>query len=181
MGESVVRILRIQLNGQLRPTHPGIKLENKDVRQQFCKEMDGLLTELTEAIRKRIASYFPEDYSVFVRFLMAPESDSAKVLVWVDDPTIRWPAGLLSRRAWKLSVPVLAHAVSEAFAERIQGIALDIDRSHSRVSSLAPMRFWSDPFVIGIGVTALVSAAWLYFVPIVATKIASILVSMSAQ
>jgi hypothetical protein len=81
-----MRILRIQLNGQLRPTHPGIKLENKDVRQQFRKEMDALLTELTEAIRERIASYLPKDYSVFVRFLLAEKTDSAKVFVWVDDP-----------------------------------------------------------------------------------------------
>jgi hypothetical protein len=176
-----MRILRIQLNGYLRPTHPGVKLENKDVRQQFHKEMDALLTELTEAIRKRIASYLPEDYSVFVRFLLAEEADSAKVLVWVDDPTIRWPAGLLSRRAWKLSVPVLSHAISESFAERIQGIALDIDRSDSRVSSFAPMRLWSDPVVIGLGVTALASAVWFCFLPIVLTKIASVAVSLPVQ
>jgi hypothetical protein len=170
-----MRILRIQLSGRLRPTHRGIKLENKDVRRQFHREMEALLPELTEAIRKRIASYFPEDYSVFVRFLMAEESDSAKVLVWLDDPTIRWPAGLLSRRAWKLSVPVLAHAIREAFAERIEGIALDFKRSASRVSSLAPMRIWSDPVMIGLGVTVLVSAVWFYFVPTVLTKIAWVL------
>jgi hypothetical protein len=170
----VMRILRIQLNGHLRPTHPGIKLENKDVRQQFRKEMDALLTELTEAIRKRIASYLPEDYSVFVRFLLAEDTASAKVLVWVDDPTIRWPAGLLSRRAWKLSVPVLSHAISESFAERIQGIALDVERSQARVSSFAPMRIWSDPLIIGLSAAALASALSFYFLPIVLTKIASV-------
>jgi hypothetical protein len=176
-----MRILRFELLGRLKATHPGIKLESQDVRQQFHREMEGLITELTEAMRKRIAAYLPADYSIFVRMVLPPTGEATIVMVWVDDPTIRWPAGLLSRRAWKLSVPVLSHAISETFAERIQGVALSIDRRDARVSSYAPMRIWSDPLFGIFAAGSLVTLFWLYVFPLIVTKVASVPIPIPVQ
>ena len=167
-----MRVLRIELRASLRANGPSVRFEDEDVRRQFYHEMDGLIPELTETSRKRIASYFPADYSVFVRITFEPATNTANILIWFDDPTIRWPAGLLARRAWKLSVPVLSHALSETFEQRIQGVAMHFERTNARIISLAPMRIWSDPIVLTIGVFGATTLFWLYGLPLVLTKIA---------
>jgi len=166
-----MRILRIELRGQLRSTNPNVRLDSEEVRGQFYHEMDGLIPDLSELSRKRIASYFPADYSVYVRMTVQPDVDAVKILIWVDDPTISWPAGLLARRAWRLSVPVLSHALIETFEQRIQGVSMQIERSSARITSLAPMRFWSDPIVLTLSVFALTTILWLYLMPLLLPKL----------
>jgi hypothetical protein len=166
-----MRVLRIELLATLHASSPSVKFETEDVRRQFYLEVDGLIPEITEVSRRRIVSLFPSDYSVFVRMTLQPEVDTAKILIWVDDPTIRWPAGLLARRAWKLSVPVLSHALTETFEQRIQGISLQIERSNARITSLAPMRIWSDPIVLILGIFSLTSIFWLYLIPLILARL----------
>ena len=166
-----MRVLRIELRALLRANSPSVRFDDEDVQRQFHQELDGLIPELTELSRRRIASYFPADYSVFVRITHEPAGNTANILVWVDDPTIRWPAGLLARRAWKLSVPVLSHALSDTFEQRIDGVSLQFERSNARITSLAPMRFWSDPVVLIIGVFVLTTLLWLYGMPFLLTRI----------
>jgi len=168
-----MRVLRIELRASLRATSPSVRLEDEDVQRQFHHELDGLIPELTETSRRRISSYFPTEYSVFVRIMHETAANTAKILVWVDDPTIRWPAGLLARRAWKLSVPVLSHALSDTFEQRIDGVYLKFERSNARIASLAPMRIWSDPVALIIAVFALTTLFWLYGLPLLLTKVLS--------
>ena len=165
-----MRVLRIELRASLHANSPSIKFQDEEVRRRFYDEMDGLIPELTEISRRRIASYFPADYSVFVRIKFEPAADTANIVIWVDDPTIRWPAGLLARRAWKLSVPVLSHALSETFDQRIQGVAMRFERSSARITSLAPMRIWSDPIVLIIGVFGATTLFWLFLLPLLLAR-----------
>ena len=155
-----MRLLRIDLRGQLRPTDQSFNLDTEGVRPQLYHELETMLPDLTELTRRRIATYFPPEYTVFVRHSFDQKTDSGRLDIWVDDPTISWPAGLLARRAWKLSVPILAHVASETFAERIQGVALLIDRSKTRIASLAPARLWSDPIVVAVATFALTTLLW---------------------
>jgi len=167
-----MRVLRIELRATLVANNPSVRFDTEGVHRQFYEEMAGLIPELTEVSRKRIASLFPSDYSVFVRMTLQPEADSANIRIWVDDPTIRWPAGLLARRAWKLSVPVLSHALSDTFEQRIQGISMQIERSNACITSLAPMRIWSDPVVLIFGIFGLTTVFWLYLLPMAIARLA---------
>lgn len=169
-----MRLLRIEMRAHLQPTNAHMKIETADLRERLHQELSALIPEISEQSRQRIASYFPGDYSVFVRMVPDPETNTVKVLIWVDDPTIRWPAGLLARRAWKLSVPVLAHAVSETFDQRFQGIAMQIDRTQARVSSFAPVRIWNDPLFLAAFSFVAASALWLYLVPITVERLVGV-------
>lgn len=145
-----MRLLRIELTGHFQSSSPSVSLESEPVRAQLLREIEHLGPELAEGCRQRVASYFPSDYTVFVRMVPDIERAGARFLVWIDDPTIGWPAGLLARRAWKLSVPVLSHALADAFASRLNGVRLVVDRDRARIVSLAPRRLWSDPLVLFI-------------------------------
>lgn len=166
-----MRMMRFEFTATVKSLSPGISLEPANVRRQFFQELQEIVPELTELCRRRIASYFPADYSVFVRIALAPDTGGIRFVIWIDDPTIRWPAGLLARRAWKLSVPVLAHAVSDAFAERLQGVQVIVDRQAARITALAPRRIWSDPVVMTVMAAAASAVAILYVLPPVVTRV----------
>jgi len=78
---------------------------------------------------------------------------------------VRWPAGLLTRSAWKLFVPMLSNVVRETTMQRVQSIEVDMQEKNARVSVLAPTRSWRDPVILSFIVFLLTSALWLVVVP----------------
>ena len=117
--------------------------------------------ELSELVRQRAAGYFPPSYSVFVRTQLAPDKIATLTELWVVDPNIRWPAGLLTRSAWKLFIPVLAHVVQEATLQRFPTLHVDMAEKDARVTVLAPTRSWRDPVILSVAVFVLTTAFWL--------------------
>jgi hypothetical protein len=87
------------------------------------------------------------------------------VILWIDDPTVRWPSGLFARRAWKLSIPIVTHIVKETFEARVKSIRIDIDEKKARVASLAPVRGWNDPVILAVIVTLVSAGYWLVVHP----------------
>jgi hypothetical protein len=122
-----MRLLKIELSATLSSSDPDISLTSDTLREQLHRELTALQNELAEEVRRRAISYFPSEYTVFVRFFFWFDDNKAKVILWVDDPTVRWLSGLFARRAWKLSVPIVAHIVKETFEARVKSIRIDIN------------------------------------------------------
>jgi hypothetical protein len=161
----VMRILKFELPATLASIDPDISLASDVLREQLHRELDALKDQLAEQVRQRAIPYFPSDYTVFVRFLFGVGEDRARVILWIEDPTVRWPSGLLARRAWKLSIPIVTHIVKEVFEARVKSIRMDIYERKVRVSSLAPVRGWLDPLLLTVVVTAINAAYWLLIHP----------------
>jgi hypothetical protein len=160
-----MRILKIELPAILASIDPDVSLTSDLLRDQLRRELDALKDDLGEDVRRRATAYFPSDYTMFVRFFFSVEDYRARVIVWIDDPTVHWPSGLFARRAWRLSVPIMAHIVKEAFGTRIKSIGFDIDEKKARVTSLAPARGWLDPVILTVMVTLMSTAYWLVVHP----------------
>jgi hypothetical protein len=112
-------------------------------------------------VRARAATYFPSDYTVFVRLSFSVDDHAAKVTLWIDDPNVRWPNGLFARRAWKLSVPIMTHIVKDIFDSRLRSIRFDVNERKARVGAFAPTRGWTDPVILS-GIVALATTFyWL--------------------
>ena len=161
----VMRILKFELPAALASIDPDISLASDVLREQLYRELDALKDKLAEEVRQRAIPYFPSDYSVFVRFLFSAGEDKARVILWIEDPTVRWPSGLLARRAWRLSIPIVTHLVKEVFEARVKSIRMDINERKVRVSSLAPVRGWLDPVLLTVVVTAINTVYWLLIHP----------------
>ena len=160
-----MRILKIELPATITSVDPDISLASDALREQLRRELDALKEELGEGVRRRAVDYFPSDYTVFVRFFFWVDDNRVKVVLWIDDPTVGWPSGLFARRAWRLSIPIVAHIVKETFEARVKSIRIDVDERKARVASLAPARGWLDPVILTI-VVALISAGyWLFAHP----------------
>jgi hypothetical protein len=160
-----MRILKIELSATIASIDPDISLASDTLREQLRRELDALKDELGESVRRRAVAYFPPDYTVFVRFFFWVDDNRAKVILWIDDPTVRWPSGLFARRAWTLSVPILTHIVKETFEARVKSIRIDIDEKKARVGSLAPARGWLDPVILTVIVTLLTTGYWFAMHP----------------
>ena len=106
-----MRIFKIELPATIESVDPDVSLASDLLREQLRRELDALKEELGESVRRRAIAYFPSDYTVFVRFSFWVDDNRAKVTLWIDDPTVRWPSGLFARRAWKLSIPIVTHIV----------------------------------------------------------------------
>lgn len=167
-GSIVVRILKIDLPGSFQSGNPDISLHSSELRDALFKELFAMQGEMASAVRARVASYFPGDYEIFTRIHLDPETAGMRVTTWVADPNIRWPAGLLARRAWNLSIPVLSHVVHDVISEHIDHVELVVDDSKARVMAFAPARFWKDPVVLTVGVFLLTTLYWLVAVPVLA-------------
>ena len=160
-----MRIFKIELPATIRSIDPDVSLASDGLREQLRRELEALSHELSESVRARAASYFPADYTVFVRFFFWVDDHTAKVILWIDDPRVRWPTGLFARRAWKLSIPILTHIVKEIFEARVRSIRFDINEKKARVASFAPARGWVDPVIL-TGIVALATTGyWLLVHP----------------
>ena len=160
-----MRILKIELPATIASVDPDVSLASDLLREQLRRELDALKEELGESVRQRVVAYFPSDYTVFVRFHFWVDGNRAKVIVWVDDPTVGWPSGLFARRAWRLSIPIVAHIVQETFQSRAKSIAMAIDEKRARVGSFAPLRGWQDPVILSVAMVLLNVGYWLFLHP----------------
>lgn len=160
-----MRIIRIELPAVLGSADPAISLASDEIRAQLFRELKALDSDLNEAVRQRAKSYFPESFSVFVRTILAPDRLGTTTELWIVDPNIGWPAGLLTRRAWTLFIPILAHVVRDAMSSRFQGVLFDMREDAARVAVFAPTRAWYDPVVVAVAAFLLATLLWLYVVP----------------
>lgn len=160
-----MRIIKVDLPATFRSADPEITLASDEIRAQLFRELTRMDYELSEYVRQRAASYLPPDYSVFVRTKLRPEKTGTVTELWIVDPNVRWPAGLLTRSAWKLFVPMLSNVVRETTMQRVQSIEVDMQEKNARVSVLAPTRSWRDPVILSFIVFLLTSALWLVVVP----------------
>ena len=149
----------------LTSTDPGVSLASELLRAQLHRELDVSKDELGEEVRRRAISYFPSDYTVFVRFFFWVGDKRAKVIL------CRRPHGSLAKRAsctkstWKLSVAIVIHIIKEVFEARVKSIRMDINEKKVRVASLAPTRGWLDPVVLTVIVTLISAGYWLVVHP----------------
>jgi hypothetical protein len=191
-----MRIIKVELPGSLTSADASISLASEEIRAQLFRQIRAIDYELSEHVRQRASTYFPPSYSVFVRTLLpagqgrGPESDAVQTEgerragklpqngpnllteLWIVDPTIRWPQGLLTRSAWRLLVPALAHAVGESYQARLEGILVSMDEKRARLTVLAPTRGWRDPVLLAVFVLILTSLFWLIAQPWLAHHLA---------
>jgi hypothetical protein len=162
---AVMRILKIELPATLTSTDPDVSLASDSLREQLRRELDALKDDLGEDVRRRASTYFPSHFTIFVRFFFGEEVNSAKVILWIDDPIVRWPSGLFARRAWRLSVPIAIHIAKETFEVRVKSIGITFNEKRARVVSLAPARGWLDPVILTVMVTLISAGYWLVVHP----------------
>ena len=156
-----MRILKIELAGVLQPRSEGMNLESDAVQIQLYRELDQLSTEIAERIRLKAIAYLPAEYAVFVRVAFERAGNKAFATFWIDDPSVSGVSGLLARRAWKLSIPILSHVFREAVQERLQTLSVDVADSKARIGSFAPTRAWQNPIVVAAAVLLLSALYWL--------------------
>lgn len=160
-----MRVIKVELPAALSSADPNISLASDEIRYQLFSELRALDTELNEVVRQRARSYFPEHYSVFVRTLLSPDRVGTTTELWIVDPTIRWPGGLLTRSAWRLFIPILAHVVRDAMSSRFGSVTFDMNEANARITVLAPTRSYCDPLVIGIVAVVATSLYWVFLHP----------------
>jgi hypothetical protein len=161
-----MRLVKLEFPARLRSATGTVDLSSDGVRAEIAREMDVLGPELADQIRKRACAYFPPTYTVFVRTQFDPEHVTTVTSIWIEDPTIRWPQGLLTRKAWRVLVPVLAHMVADAYRVRLEGVIADIDERRTALTVLAPTRGWRDPVVLAAIIFVATSAMWLAALPV---------------
>lgn len=161
-GGAFMRILKIELVGVLQPKSAGLDLNSDAVQAQLYRELDSLRLDIAERIRAKAVAYLPAEYAVFVRVAFERSGNRALATFWIDDPTVAGFSGLLARRAWQLSLPILSHVFREAVQERLQTLAVEVDDKKSRISSFAPTRAWYSPLAIALTVAALSAVYWLF-------------------
>lgn len=162
-----MRIIRIELPARLTAVDPSISLASDEIRGQLFRELHALDHELSEVIRQRAKSYFPDSYSVFVRTLLSPDRIATTTELWIVDPTIRWPAGLLTRRAWRLFVPVLTHIVRDGMSSKLGAVSFDINEADAGITVFGPTRTWRDPVVVAVAMFILTTLYWFYVNPMI--------------
>jgi hypothetical protein len=167
-----MRIIRIELPVTLTAADPSISLASDEIRRQLFRELRALDHELSEVIRQRAKSYFPESYAVFVRTLLSPDRVATTTELWIVDPTIRWPAGLLTRRAWRLFVPILSHIVRDGMESKLAAVTFDIDEADAQITVFGPTRTWRDPVVIAVAMFLLTTLYWFYLNPMIGRALA---------
>ena len=158
---NLTRVIKVDLPATLRSADPSLTLASDEIRAQLFRELKQLDYELSEQVRQRAAGYFPPTYSVFVRTQLRPEKTGTLTELWIVDPNVRWPAGLLTRSAWQLFIPVLAHVVKETTVHRFPSLEIDMNEKDARVTVLAPTRSWRDPVILSVAVFVATTLFWL--------------------
>ncbi len=157
-----MRILKIELTGVLHPKTEGLDLSSDAVQSQLYRELDALRLDLAERVRAKATAYLPAHYTIFVRVNFERTGNKVNATFWIDDPAVSGMSGLLARRAWKLSVPILSHVLRDAVQERLQTLTVAVDDDKARITSFAPVRGWYSPAAIALGVAVLSALYWLY-------------------
>jgi hypothetical protein len=160
-----MRVIKIDLPASMSPVDPEISLVSDEVREQLFRELAAVDSEMSETVRQRALSYFPEAYSVFVRTLLLPDRVGVSTELWIVDPTVRWPAGLLTRSAWRLFIPIFSHAVKDAMSSRMPGVKFHMKEKEAKVTVLAPTRSYKDPLVLVLFTFILTTLYWLVVHP----------------
>jgi hypothetical protein len=160
-----MRILKIRLSGLLKSSQPGVDLDAEPIRAQLFRDLESLRFELAERIRSKALGYLPEPYSVFVRVSFEPSAKRMVATFWIDDPAVSGMSGILARRAWKLSLPILAHVFREAVQERLQTFSIDVEDGRSKIEAFAATRGWYSPPVLAVLAVTLTSLFWIYGLP----------------
>jgi len=160
-----MRVIKIDLPASMTPVDPELSLASGEIRDQLFRELAALDTEINEVVRQRARSYFPDAYSVFVRTLLLPDRVATSTELWIVDPTVRWPAGLLTRSAWRLFIPIFAHIVRDAMSSRMPGIKFNLRDQDGRITVLAPTRSYKDPVILVLATFLLTTLFWLVIHP----------------
>jgi hypothetical protein len=160
-----MRVIKIDLPASMSPVDPELSLVSEEIRDQLFKELAEIDSEMNETVRQRARSYFPESYSVFVRTLLLPDRVGMSTELWIVDPNIRWPAGLLTRSAWRLFVPIFTHVVKDAMSSRMPGVKFHMKEKDAKVTVLAPTRIYKDPVVLVLLTIILTTLYWLVVHP----------------
>ncbi|MEM6495273.1 MAG: hypothetical protein AAF709_00960, partial [Pseudomonadota bacterium] len=158
-----------------RALDDSVSLSSSEIRSQLYNELKALDAEINELVKAKAQAYFPNHYSVFTRTHLDDVRNIVTTELWVVDPTIRWPAGLLTRSAWRLFIPVMGHVVRDAFAERITGAAMDVREGEATITVLAPTRGWRDPIILSGIVLVLTTVFWLLAWPFLQQYVAALL------
>lgn len=153
-------MLNIRLPATFRSNSADISFQSPDIADMLFRELEGMRFDLQRAVRTRLSAYFPGHYEIDVRFQFIRQDTAMQVSIWVFDPGIRWPAALFARRAWNLSVPIVAHVVEEVFSEQLNHVDLVIDRNQTLITAFAPARLWRDPAVLAAVALTLASLYW---------------------
>lgn len=156
-----MRVIKIVLPAVPRALDDSVSLSSTEIRTQLYNELKSLDAEISELVKAKAQAYFPQHYSVFTRSHLDDVRNVVTTELWVVDPTIRWPAGLLTRSAWRLFIPVMGHVVRDAYAERITGAAVDVREDEAAITVLAPTRGWRDPIILSGMVLVLTTMFWL--------------------
>lgn len=156
-----MRVIKIDLPAIPRALDEAVSLSSKEVRRQLFRELEALEPDVSELVKSKARAYFPTEYSVFTRTHLDEPHNQVTTELWVVDPTIRWPAGLLTRSAWRLFIPIMGHVVHDAYAERLTGAAVDVREPDAKIAVLAPTRGWRDPIILSGIVVVLTTAFWL--------------------
>lgn len=160
-----MRVIRVELPALLRTRDPGLSLASEEIRAALFRQLASIEYELSEAIRHNASGYFPATFSVFVRMRLDPEKIQLTSEFWVVDPSSSWPQGLLTRRAWRLFVPLLAHIARETIEQRVPEVMVDINEKAAKVGAFATARAWRDPIILGTAVCLLTTVIWLWVFP----------------
>jgi hypothetical protein len=160
-----MRVIKIDLPANLSPADPELSLASNEIRDQLFRELAEVDTELSEIVRQRARTYFPDAYSVFVRTILARDRVAISTQLWIVDPTIRWPSGLLTRSAWRLFVPIFAHVVKDAMSSRMPGVKFHMKEQDAKLTVLAPTRTYKDPVLVFVAAVILTSLYWIFVHP----------------
>src|SRR5262245_7927867 len=160
-----MRVIKIDLPASMSPVDPELSLVSEEIRNQLFRELSEIDTEMNETVRQRARSYFPERYSVFVRTVLSPDRVGINTELWIVDPNIRWPSGLLTRSAWRIFIPILSHVVQDAMSSRMPGVKFHMKEDKAKITVLAPTRGYKDPVILTVLAIILTSAFWILVHP----------------
>jgi hypothetical protein len=160
-----MRVIKIDLPASMSPVDPEISLVSDEIRNQLFRELAEIDTEMNEAVRQKARSYFPDHFSVFVRTVLSPDRVGIRTELWIVDPNIRWPAGLLTRSAWRIFIPILSHVVKDAMSSRMPGVKFHMKEEKAKITVLAPTRGYKDPVILVFLAVILTSLFWLIVHP----------------
>jgi hypothetical protein len=160
------RILQIEFEGKVRTIDRQTPAASASLGPQLQQDIQSLIWTLGETIRQRAAAYFPVDYTLFIHVDLDDHNGRTRVVFWIATPNLSWSAGLLARRSWRMLAPVLQHVILQVVQEQMDGYTVDLDPKLTRVDAFAPRRALTDPLILAVYGSLLVTGYWLYLHPL---------------